>query len=109
VTVVLSGDPTLHPSGPWAPSRTPSAARRQAGRAIGVNQRIRVQEAVQAHTVAASFALHRERDIGSIEAGKLADLVVLEQDLAGLPPADIAGVPVWMTVSDRAIVHQASG
>jgi predicted amidohydrolase YtcJ len=71
--------------------------------------RLSVQEALQAHTVAAAFAPHRERDIGSIEAGKLADLVVLEQGLAGLPPADIPGVPVWMTASDGAIVHRASG
>jgi predicted amidohydrolase YtcJ len=109
VTVVLSSDSDVASFRPLDTIANAVSRTTASGRAIGANQRLSVQEALQAHTAAAAFALHRERDVGSIEAGKLADLVVLEHDLAGLPPADIAGVPVWMTVSDGAIVHQASG
>lgn len=77
------------------------------GSVIGASQRLSVGEALRAHTADAAFALHRERDIGSIQVGKLADLVVLERDLADLPASDIPAVPVWMTVLDGAIVHQA--
>jgi predicted amidohydrolase YtcJ len=109
VTVVLSSDSDVASFRPL--DTIANAVRRTtaSGREIGANQRLSVQEALRAHTAAAAFALRRERDIGSIEAGKLADLVVLERDLAGLPPADIPSVPVWMTVADGAIVHQASG
>jgi predicted amidohydrolase YtcJ len=78
------------------------------GAVMGEDQCLSVEEALRAHTADAAFALHRERDIGSIEVGELADLVVVERDLVGLPPSRIADVPVWMTVLDGAIVHQAS-
>ncbi len=74
---------------------------------IGENQRLTIEEALRAHTLDAAFVLHREQEIGSINTGKLADLVVLGQDVADLPPSDISGVPVWMTVLDGAIVYQA--
>jgi len=109
VTVVLSSDSDVTSFRPL--DTIANAVRRTtaSGSAIGANQRLSVQEALRAHTADAAFALRRERDIGSIEPGKLADLVVLEQDLAGLPPADIPAVPVSMTIVDGAIVHQASG
>jgi predicted amidohydrolase YtcJ len=109
VTVVLSSDSDVASFRPL--DTIANAVRRTTatGSVIGPNQRLSVQEALRAHTAAAAFALRRERDIGSIQAGKLADLVVLERDLAGLPPADIPDVSVWMTVIGGAIVHQASG
>jgi predicted amidohydrolase YtcJ len=108
VTVVLSSDSDVASFRPL--DTIANAVRRTtaSGSAIGANQRLSVQEALRAHTADAAFALRREREIGSIQPGKLADLVVLEQDLAGLPPADIPAVPVSMTMVDGAIVHQAS-
>lgn len=108
VTVVLSSDSDVASFRPL--DTIANAVRRTTanGAPIGADQRLSVGEALRAHTTAAAFALHREREIGSIEAGKLADLVVLERDLAGLTPSEIPGVPVWMTMIDGAIVHQAS-
>ncbi|HEY5988059.1 MAG TPA: amidohydrolase family protein, partial [Streptosporangiaceae bacterium] len=109
VTVVLSSDSDVASFRPLDTLANAVRRRTASGSVIGGDQRLSVEEGLRAHTADAAFALHRERDIGSIEAGKLADLVVLEQDLVGLPPSDIPDVPVWMTVVDGAIVHQASG
>jgi len=108
VTVVLSSDSDVASFRPLDTIANAVHRRTARGSAIGEDQRLSVEEALRAHTADAAFALRRERDIGSIKAGKLADLVVLERDLAGLPPSDIAGVPVWMTVIDGAIAHTAS-
>lgn len=108
VTVVLSSDSDVASFRPLDTIANAVGRRTASGSVIGEGQRLSVEEALRAHTADAAFALHRERDIGSIEVGKRADLVVLERDLAGLPPSDIPGVPVRMTVVDGAIVHQAS-
>lgn len=108
VTVVLSSDSDVASFRPLDTIANAVRRRTARGSVIGEDQRLSVEEALRAHTADAAFALHRERDIGSIEAGKRADLVVLERDLVGLPLSDIPDVPVWMTLVDGAIVHQAS-
>ncbi len=52
-------------------------------------QRLTVEEALQGYTAGAAYAGYAERDIGSLEAGKCADLVVWSQDLTKVPPAAI--------------------
>jgi predicted amidohydrolase YtcJ len=47
-----------------------------------------------------------EQQLGSIEAGKLADMVVLGQDYLSVPDADIAKIPVVMTIVDGRLVHR---
>lgn len=108
VTVVLSSDSDVASFRPL--DTIANAIRRETatGAVIGPDQRLTVDEALRAHTADAAFALRREGQIGSIQPGKLADLVVLERDLAGLPPADIPAVPVRMTVAGGQILHQAS-
>src|SRR5207247_8339833 len=45
------------------------------------DQKIRVEEAVQAYTLTSAYAAFQEKDCGSLEVGKLADLVVLSRAL----------------------------
>src|SRR5262245_22001348 len=45
---------------------------------------------------------------GSIEVGKLADLVMLHEDVARVPPENLAQVPVVMTIVDGKVMHEAS-
>jgi len=52
-------------------------------------QRLRVEDAVKAYTWGAAYAAGEERTRGSITAGKVADLVVLSQDIFTCPPMDI--------------------
>ena len=49
------------------------------------------------YTIAAAYENHQERDTGSIELGKLADLVILERDLFDVAPSDIHEVRVMRT------------
>lgn len=73
-------------------------------------QRITVAEAVHAYTVGAAFAEHQEGVKGTLEPGKLADLVVLTDDIFRLPAADLDKVRVYMTVFDGSVIYKrASG
>lgn len=70
-------------------------------------QRISAREAVLAYTREAAWAAMREADEGSLEPGKLCDVVVLSRDV--LDPAEaghIAETTVAMTIVGGRVVHQ---
>lgn len=61
-------------------------------------QRITVKEALRIYTINAAYASFEEEIKGSVEAGKLADLVVLSDDLRKIEPSKIKDVEVEMTI-----------
>ncbi len=75
-----------HPDG-WTPS-----------------QKISVAEAVYAYTMGSAYASFDEKVKGSIEPGKLADLVVLKDDIFAIEPAKIADARVHMTIFNGKII-----
>ncbi|MGB2697757.1 MAG: amidohydrolase [Candidatus Zixiibacteriota bacterium] len=68
-------------------------------------QRISVSEAVYAYTLGAAYASFEDKLKGSIQAGKLADLVILSGDIFRIPPDEIPQVQVLATIFDGKIVH----
>lgn len=70
-------------------------------------EKITVEEAVRAYTVANAFAEFAEAEKGSIEAGKLADLVVLSKDIFALPPEELLTAKVILTIVGGKIVYSA--
>ncbi|CDX30153.1 conserved hypothetical protein [Mesorhizobium sp. SOD10] len=61
-------------------------------------QRITVAQALHAYTLGAAFAGHREKDEGSLAAGKLADFIVLSDDPLQVEPHRIADIKVLKTI-----------
>ncbi len=66
-------------------------------------QRLTVAEAVQAYTLGAAHASGEDHLKGSITPGKLADLVVLSQDIFQIDPMEILNTRVEMTLFDGQI------
>ena len=69
-------------------------------------ERISVAQAVHAYTMGAAFAEHQEMLKGSIEPGKLADLVVLSDDIFTISPEAIEKTKVEMTIFDGKVIYQ---
>ena len=69
-------------------------------------QRITVAQAVYAYTMGSAFAEHQEKVKGSIEPGKLADLVVLSDDIFTIPPEAIEHTNVDLTIFDGRTVYE---
>jgi predicted amidohydrolase YtcJ len=65
------------------------------------------EEALIAHTRSNAYLMHKEDRLGSIETGKLADLVVLDQDYFTIPVADIRNLNSVLTMVDGRIVYEA--
>lgn len=70
-------------------------------------QRLTVEEALRAYTQGSAYAAFEENEKGTIAPGKLADLVVLSDDLFSIPPARIKDVRVVLTVVGGKVVYQA--
>ncbi len=62
-------------------------------------QKITVEEAVRAYTSAGAWAEFSERDKGTLEPGKLADIVVLSDDIFQIVPEKIWDVKVTLTLT----------
>ena len=68
------------------------------GKLLGPEQRARVADAVAGYTSAAAILNMEEHDKGTLEVGKLADLVVLDADPFAVDPMAIADITVRATV-----------
>jgi predicted amidohydrolase YtcJ len=54
-----------------------------------------------------AYAMHREKDEGSIETGKLADLILVSQNIFEVDPRRIAETKVLLTIVGGKVVHDA--
>jgi predicted amidohydrolase YtcJ len=77
------------------------------GEVWGANQRVSVDEALRINTLNGAYASREEAIKGSITAGKLADFVVLSEDLHTVNPEKIKDIQIVRTVVDGKTVYQA--
>ena len=70
-------------------------------------QRLTVSEALRAYTTGGAYAAFEEAEKGTITPGKLADLVVLSEDLFRVSPERIKDVRVVMTIVGGKVVYQS--
>jgi predicted amidohydrolase YtcJ len=69
-------------------------------------EKISLEEAIDLYTRGSAYAEFAEKDKGTLEPGKLADLVVFAADLFQLPPRDILTTPVDLTVVGGRVVFE---
>jgi predicted amidohydrolase YtcJ len=84
----------------------PGAAPKYSGR-LGKDPGLSQAAVLQAITLNAAYELHEDRYIGSFEIGKLADLIVLDRDVATVSPDRIAGTKVLRTVVGGHVVYDS--
>ena len=69
-------------------------------------EKISVEDAIKCYTLNAAYASFEEKIKGSIEVGKLADFVVLSDDILTIVPVKIKDVIVEMTVFDGEVIFE---
>ena len=72
-----------------------------------LKQRMTREETLKSMTIWNAFAAFEERDLGSIELGKRADITVLDTDIMSVGESDILNADVAMTIVAGEIVYQA--
>jgi predicted amidohydrolase YtcJ len=71
-------------------------------------ERLDVESLVRGFTIDAAYQMHMEDEIGSIEVGKKADLVVLDQDIFEVDAYDIHRTKVVLTMMDGQVVYDSA-
>lgn len=70
------------------------------------NERLTIEQALRAYTRDAAFAEFSEGDKGTVEPGKLADLVVVDRDLTRVAADEVKDARALMTVFGGRIIHR---
>lgn len=99
-----------YPPGPFEPMMALQSSVTRTdmnGTVWGPSQKVSVLEAIRVGTLHGAHASFEENDKGSIEAGKLADLVVLGQDPTEVDPSTLIDIPVERTMVGGRWVHEA--
>ncbi|MCB9384599.1 MAG: amidohydrolase [Bryobacterales bacterium] len=90
-----------YPPGPFEPMMALQSSVTRTditGKTWGPSQRVSVSEALRVGTINGAYASYEEHIKGSIEAGKLADLVVLGRDPHAVDPSEIIRIPIERTM-----------
>lgn len=81
--------------------------RTRTGDILGPNQRVDVLTALKAMTIWPAWQHFEENDKGSIESGKIADLVILSDNPMTVEPDKLAELKVRVTIKDGKVVYDA--
>jgi predicted amidohydrolase YtcJ len=101
-----------HPCAPYPPLMALHALvnrKTKSGKSLGSSQSISVMEALRLYTINSAYQSFDEEKMGSIEIGKLADIVVLGKNLLKVSPEEIKDIPIDMTIIDGKVIYRRSG
>ena len=70
------------------------------------DEKITIEQAIAGYTVGSAYAEFAEQKKGSLEAGKLADIVILSKNLLDVPPKEYLDTDVLCTIVDGKVVYQ---
>lgn len=103
---------TMHHDSPVTPpdllTAVYSAVNRKtrSGMILGPDERIKPIEALKAITINAAYQYHEEASKGSLKVGKLADMVILDQDPLTIDPLKIKDIKVLETIKEGKSVYK---
>ena len=88
-----------------------TAVRRQdpdarGGAVLNENERVDLATMIEAYTINGAYTASQENQVGSIETGKRADLIVLDRNLFEIPVTEINEAKVELTLFDGEVVYR---
>ena len=79
----------------------------RSGQVLGPEQRVSAMDAIKSITIHAAYQYFEERTKGSLEPGKVADLVILDQNPLAVDPMAIKDIRVVETIKDGRTIYRA--
>ncbi|MGH2618249.1 MAG: amidohydrolase, partial [Thermomicrobiales bacterium] len=97
---VLSSDAFVSSLRPLDTMSAALTRRTRNGAPIGADQRLTLDEALRAHTIDAATAIGMDDRVGSLQPGKLADITIVDGNLAATDPERVGSLDMWLTMLD---------
>jgi predicted amidohydrolase YtcJ len=91
---------------PWFPIRLGVVRTSKFGALVHPDEAISVMDGIRMHTIWSAYSGFEETIKGSIESGKLADLVVLSGDPLNVPPSELLAIHADLTFVDGKLVYR---
>jgi predicted amidohydrolase YtcJ len=105
VPLAGTSDSAVTDHNPWVGLGAAVTRATVAGRLLGPAERITVAEALRSYTLGGAYATGQEAHKGSIEPGKLADLVVLDRDPLAIEPEELTTIRPTATMLGGRWMH----
>jgi predicted amidohydrolase YtcJ len=102
-----SSDSPIVPDNPFTAVYAAMTRRTRSGQLISADEAVSVEQALMMYTVNAAAASSEQNIKGSLSPGKLADMIVLSGNPLQLPPAEIKGIRIELTILGGRVVWEA--
>lgn len=96
----LHNDPPVTPESPLLNMQAAILRQTPSGKVLGPEFRIGIRDAIKAQTIDAAWQLFSDHEVGSLEAGKLADIVVLKRNPLDVPANELGIIEILETWVD---------
>jgi predicted amidohydrolase YtcJ len=93
------------PIGPMVALYTAVTRKGQSGRVFGPEEAVTIQDALRMYTANGPYLTWEEKTKGTLETGKLADMIVLDTDPLTSPPQKLLGTKVELTIVGGKVVY----
>jgi predicted amidohydrolase YtcJ len=97
---------SVNPYNPWLSMYAMVTRQTERGGVLMPEERISRESALKQYTINGAYAIFAENLKGSIEVGKLADLVVIDKDYLTCPAEEIKGIRAVLTMVGGKVVHR---
>ncbi|MFN7140621.1 MAG: amidohydrolase, partial [Limisphaerales bacterium] len=104
--VQLDSVESTNPWNPWLGMWIALTRKSERGDIIGIKQRLTRDQAIRFYTINNAYLHHEEKVKGSIEAGKLADLIMIDRNILSCRIDDIRDTKVLLTMVDGKVVWE---
>ena len=106
---MLGYDPlrATNPWSPWLGMAVTLHRTTERGTELFPEEKLNREQALRLYTSNNAYLLHEEMQKGSIEAGKYADLIMIDRDVLSCPVNEVAATKVLMTMVNGRIVYEA--
>ncbi|GGC76373.1 amidohydrolase [Thalassobacillus devorans] len=105
VTAAIASDCSVTDFWPMRGIHTSLVRKSHTGQTIGENQRVSLLEAIRMYTINGAFASFEEDVKGSLEPGKLADLILFDRSLLNAGTEELLEAQVEWTIIDGELVY----
>jgi predicted amidohydrolase YtcJ len=100
---------STNPWDPWLGIAVAVHRTTERGTVLFPEESLTREQAIRLYTINNAYITHEEKTKGSLEVGKLGDLILIDRDVLACPAKEVAGTKVLLTVVGGKVVYERKG